>query len=134
MADPKRREEAGEWLRYAAEDLDAAEILLRPAVPKPKQALFHAQQAVEKALKAFLLWSGRPYPLTHSLPVLLDQCAVLDSGLRPDIQPALWLTQFSVRFRYPGEPEEPAVEDAEKGIEDARQAVAAISKRLSKTE
>ena len=61
MPIPRRREEAEEWLRYATEDLETAEILLGPASPKPKQALFHAQQAVEKAPKAFPVFHDSLY-------------------------------------------------------------------------
>ncbi len=50
MLSPQRLEEAREWLRYAAEDLETAEMLARASSPKPKQALFHAQQAAEKSL------------------------------------------------------------------------------------
>jgi hypothetical protein len=39
MPIPRRREKAEEWLRYATEDLETAEILLGLASPKPKQAL-----------------------------------------------------------------------------------------------
>jgi HEPN domain-containing protein len=132
MPIPRRREEAEEWLRYATEDLETAEILLGPASPKPKQALFHAQQAVEKALKAFPVFHDSPYPMTHSLTVLLDACAGFEDGLRSEMVPAVWLTQFAVRFRYPGEPEEPGVEEARSGLDDAKRACTLIRDRLAR--
>ena len=64
---------------------------------------FHAQQAVEKLLKARLAAARRRIPRTHDLAQLLD--AVVD--LEP-----LWetwrtelneLVAFAVEFRYPGE-------------------------------
>ena len=85
-----------------------------------KQALFHAQQAVEKSLKAFLVFYNCTYPLTHGLNVLLDLCAEIDSTLTPTVGPALWLTQFAVRFRYPGEEEEePGPAQAQEGVNAA---------------
>ncbi len=33
---------------------------------------FHAQQAVEKALKAWIAFQGREYPLTHNLARLMN--------------------------------------------------------------
>jgi HEPN domain-containing protein len=128
---PKRREEAEEWLRYATEDLETAEILLGPASPKSKQALFHSQQAIEKAFKAFLVFHDSPYPMTHNLTVLLDACAEFDGGLRSEMIQVVWLTQFAVRFRYPGEPEEPGVEEARNGLEDAKRACMSIRDRLA---
>lgn len=62
MPGAKRLEEALEWLRYAAEDLEVAGLLTDAPTPKTKQALFHAQQAVEKSLKAFLVLHDRQYP------------------------------------------------------------------------
>ena len=47
MPIPRRREEAEEWLKYATEDLETAEILLGPASPKPKQ--LRRQKSVECA-------------------------------------------------------------------------------------
>jgi HEPN domain-containing protein len=131
MPIPKRREEAEEWLRYATEDLEPAEILLGPASPKSKQALFHAQQAIEKAFKAFLVFHDSPYPMIHNLTVLLDACAEFDGGLRSEMIPVVWLTQFAVLFRYPGEPEEPGVEEARNGLEDAKRACMSIRDRLA---
>ncbi len=60
------------WMSFAREDLRAAEILLREDVFS--QACFHAQQAVEKALKAALLHRdpARSLPRTHSISELTD--------------------------------------------------------------
>jgi hypothetical protein len=44
---------------------------------------------------------------------------------------AVWLTRFAVRFRYPGEPEEPGVEEARNGLEDAKRACTLIRDRLA---
>jgi HEPN domain-containing protein len=43
------REEAQQWLVLANEDLASARLLIDAAPPLLKQALFHCQQAVEKA-------------------------------------------------------------------------------------
>jgi HEPN domain-containing protein len=131
MPNPKRREEAEEWLRYATEDLGAAEVLAAPDAPRPKQALFHAQQAVEKALKALLVLQDRPYPLTHNLALLVDACSGTDQQLRSELAHAVWLTQYAVRFRYPGEPEEPDIPEATAGLADARRVVDFIRRRLA---
>ncbi len=71
-----RLEDTRAWLRYAAEDLQVAERVLANAPPFVRHALFHSQQAAEKALKAFLTWHDHPFRKTHDLKVLGKLCAV----------------------------------------------------------
>ena len=51
-------EECAEWLRKARNDLVSARILLAHGDPVTDTACFHCQQAVEKTLKAFLVYLG----------------------------------------------------------------------------
>jgi HEPN domain-containing protein len=57
---------------------------------------FHAQQAVEKALKAWLTLVGVEYPRTHDLEELLE---LLEEHAEPILE-AFYLTDFAVQFRY----------------------------------
>lgn len=60
---------------------------------------FHAQQAVEKALKAWLAWLGVRYPKTHDIKQLLDllaQRAVETSVIEAFVD----LNAFAVQYRY----------------------------------
>ena len=61
---------------------------------------FHAQQAVEKSLKAWLALIGVNFPLIHDLEELF--ALLKDQGQAiPDIfQSLVDLTDFSVQFRY----------------------------------
>jgi HEPN domain-containing protein len=72
--DPERVAETKAWLIKALVDLRAAEHLLVAQPPLTGLALFHAQQAVEKTLKAFLSWHDIPFRKTHDLSVLGQQC------------------------------------------------------------
>ncbi|HXB70295.1 MAG TPA: HEPN domain-containing protein [Candidatus Acidoferrales bacterium] len=45
------RNDAAKWLREAAKDRNAAQILLKA---EPSRSVFFSQQAAEKAIKAFL--------------------------------------------------------------------------------
>jgi len=127
----KRLEEARAWLGYASEDLETAEVLREADPPKLKQALFHCQQAAEKSLKAFLVAHGLPYPLTHNLTLLMDLCSDLDASLHDQVLPSVWLTQFAVRFRYPGDFSEPSLEQAAEGLAAARAVHSGIAARLT---
>ena len=54
--DPVLVENAAAWLRKAWQDLRRVERCLTDEPPDVEDALFHCQQAAEKALKAFLIW------------------------------------------------------------------------------
>ena len=122
-------EEAQQWLASAARDLRLAELALANMPPLAGEALYHAQQAAEKALKGFLVFSGTPYPLTHDLRTLLQRCEQLDAELTLAVRPAIGLTQFAVRFRYPGE-DQPTHEEALPWLDLARLVCSEVSLRL----
>src|SRR5580698_10610476 len=113
------RKEAEKWLREAGRDLHAAKLLLRTDEPEPSRWLFHSQQAVEKASKAFLAYRNTPFRKTHDLVVLGLQCADLDPALAPLFREAADLTDYSSAFRYPDAPYEPDVEEAVRALEIA---------------
>ncbi len=64
-------EEASLLLAAAKKDLRALQGMLNPAVFADEIFGFHAQQAVEKALKAWLAFLDVQYPRTHDLTLLL---------------------------------------------------------------
>lgn len=59
----------------------------------------HVQQAVEKALKAWLVILGEMYPRTHDLSTLCRQLEKLDCDLS-DCWGLTDFTPFSAQFRY----------------------------------
>jgi HEPN domain-containing protein len=65
--DAERAAEAREWLDKTALDLRGARVDLQAAPPPLEDALFHCQQAIEKAFKAYLAWHDSPFRKTHSL-------------------------------------------------------------------
>lgn len=70
MADNKHALELGDTARS---DLKALENMLCPASFDDRIFGFHAQQAVEKALKAWLSSMQIPFPFTHDLSLLLNK-------------------------------------------------------------
>jgi HEPN domain-containing protein len=94
------------------------------------EALFHCQQAVEKALKAFLTFHERTFRKTHDLGDLSPECLAIDDSLLPAISQAEGLTQHAWRFRYPGEPYEPDSVEAQDGLQKAEAAVGEVERRL----
>lgn len=61
---------------------------------------FHAQQGVEKALKAVLSGLGVEYPRTHNLVMLVELLRVASCPLPPDAQDFGLLVPFGVVLRY----------------------------------
>lgn len=102
----KSREHAELLLRKAAQD----EYLLDAMLNDPHAPLeafgFHAQQTVEKLLKASLAAQRVVYPRTHRLTQLLDLAR--DSGvpLPSRFDEVRLLTPYAVEFRYDALPEE----------------------------
>lgn len=94
--------EVKQWLEKAGSDHRAAEVLLGQTPPITDIAAFHCQQAVEKTLKAYLLYRGQAFEKIHDLGALVQQCADHDGGFVKLLARVAPLTPFAVRFRYPG--------------------------------
>jgi HEPN domain-containing protein len=87
-------------LTLAGYDLKALRHMLDPDEFSDGIFGFHAQQAVEKALKALLCLRGMEYDFIHDLEALLEQLAgASEPGIEPYLQLAE-LTTFAVQFRY----------------------------------
>jgi HEPN domain-containing protein len=110
--------------------LRRVEILLEAEPPDPEGALFHAQQAAEKALKGFLAWHDVPFRRVHELDVIGGQCAKVPHSLSNVMSRADSLTQYAWRFRYPGAPYEPTLQEGRAAFDLARDVVNAILHRL----
>jgi len=61
---------------------------------------FHAQQAAEKSVKAWLSLLGRSYPRTHDLGALLELLAVPRERVPGEAWELVELTDFAVQLRY----------------------------------
>lgn len=98
MAD--QRDLARELVALAQEDRVAAEALIKVAAVSDAVVAFHAQQAVEKALKAVLASAGKDFPFTHNLAVLMQLCEDAGYELPPALAEADLLTPYGVAERY----------------------------------
>ena len=95
------------WLSKVRNDLRAAQVDLDAQPPLIQDTLFHAQQAVEKSLKAFLVWHDRPFRKTHDINELSGPCVDIDPTLSAILAEAVILTRYAWQSRYPGEATEP---------------------------
>ena len=93
-------EHAREMVILAQRDLKALQGMLDADTFADEIFGFHAQQAVEKALKAWLTIVGVEYPRTHDLEELLE---LLEEHAEPILEAfydLVDLTDFAVQFRY----------------------------------
>jgi HEPN domain-containing protein len=91
------------WIRKGDSDLADARRTVSSREGPYDTACFHAQQAVEKYLKALLAWRGQPIPRTHDLEELQHQCGRQQS--LPDLAALdlADLTGYAVELRYDAE-------------------------------
>lgn len=113
-----------DWLLKADNDLaNAAHTLTLGASCPTDTVCFHAQQCVEKYLKALLVLEGIDFPKTHDLGRLLS---LMPAELRPEFSPEEQerLTEYATSARYPGW--------EEISLAEARRAVA-VARRVRRT-
>lgn len=120
MSEPERLRETGRWLRFAREDLSAAERTVERR-EVPRHACFLSQQAAEKAVKAALVFLQVEFPYRHDLGLLRTY---LPDGWLLKENPADLddLSQWAVESRYPGSPREASEDDAGVAVSLAREA------------
>ncbi len=118
------------WLLLAKEDLDNAQHDLVATPPFVRDALFHCQQGVEKAMKALLTWHDSAFRKTHNLEELGELCVTTDASLAAAIEEVTHLSEYAVRFRYPGAPWEPTMQEALESLQLARSFLDGIRMRL----
>ena len=71
--DPEILRKVRLWLEYADEDLRLAIHGMKILEPCPfRLVAYHAQQCVEKLLKAYLIYQGVDFPYTHNISALLE--------------------------------------------------------------
>ena len=97
------------WLKRAKSNL------IRAKQPKHEEVFwedlcFDAQQAVEKSLKALLLFHKIPFRFVHDIAELLTVLEQNGLSLPEQIRAAAELSDYAVEARYPG-PMEPVTED-----------------------
>jgi HEPN domain-containing protein len=93
--------EAKAWMVKAWRDLETARRAATGEPPFYDIAVYHCQQAAEKAVKAFLVHHDKPYEKTHDIEVLVDLACEIDFKFSELADAADALTPYATRFRYP---------------------------------
>lgn len=121
---------AGDWLARAKGDIALA------SVPLPEGGFlvdlcYHAQQAVEKAIKAVYRSIGRPFRYTHDIGELLAGLEAAGIEVPDAARDAVDLTSFAWEARYPGAVEPLTDEEYRSAVESAEAVVFWAPNRVS---
>lgn len=97
---PDQTEYLRNWLFRANEDIDVIKYLSKTELESYQSTIcMHAQQAVEKFLKAFLVYHNVDFPRTHDVDFLLKQCQKIDiNDFNIDLGS---LSVYGLKLRYP---------------------------------
>ena len=112
---------AQQWLEKARHDLFTARHVLDVPDGPTDTPCFHAQQVVEKVLKAILTASGVRFQPVHDLMPLLEQAVSRAPELQRFREVCAQLSEYAVAVRYPGETDDPGREEAAEAVNAAQE-------------
>ena len=121
-----------QWVQKAENDLKNAAHTLKLGRDCPTDTVcFHAQQCVEKYVKALLTLRGIEFSRIHHISALV---VLLPARVRPDLTPEEQerLTDYAVSARYPGDYEPIPLAEARQAVQISRRARKQIRKWLPK--
>ncbi len=91
------------WISKGDDDKLNAQSILAHRDGTPSGVCFLCQQMVEKYLKAYLIQHQQPIQKIHALDALLERCSSLDPTLVDLKEDVIYLTDFYITTRYPGD-------------------------------
>ncbi len=122
MSAPDKADDApwASWVRKADSDLLNISNNMAAATVPWDTVCFHAQQAVEKLLKAWLVAHAQAPRRTHDLVTLLADCVAVDPVLEPLEPDCRRLTNYAIQSRYPDDVFEIGEADGRRVVEEAQ--------------
>lgn len=127
----EKKEYINNWIFRAREDISVIENLEKSGIEYYTSTIcFHAQQAVEKYLKAFLIYHDVDFPRTHDVDFLLLMSQKEDKdNFQFDFKS---LTEFGVAVRYPDDFYIPGVSETKEYIKISKDVRDLVEKLLIK--
>lgn len=117
----------GEWIEKAMKDMKSA-IVLKEHDCGNDMVAFHCQQAVEKALKGYLLFTGEGLVAGHSLLFLGKSAEKHHAGFRVMKKDLAFVNQYYLETRYPADT---PLEVSEEDVQDCIQIASTIIKMVT---
>jgi len=96
-------DEVKQWIRKGDHDLGTAKITYLHIPEYLDTITFHCQQAVEKYLKAYLIFQSTAFRFSHDLIYLLDLITQKDTEFASYYDTVSELQGYAVEIRYPNE-------------------------------
>lgn len=95
------QERISTWLEKGDHDLSSAKIIFLHLPQNIDVVGFHCQQAVEKYLKAYLIFLYKEFKPVHDLTYLLNLIIPYDKDFDGFYEPVARLDSYAVKIRYP---------------------------------
>lgn len=128
--DEAKRRLVRAWLIKARHDVQSAHTLAAAAPPLLDTAIYHCQQAAEKALKGWMAYHDLPLVKTHDLGFLVEHAAQVDENVVAILEDAEHLTPYATLFRYPDDYMEPSRAEFTAAYDAAERVLAHVLRRL----
>ena len=126
-----RENEVKNWISKADNDLKVSKNEIKVNEPVTDAICFHAQQCVEKYLKAFLVFNNKSFRKTHNIAEILQLCIKVDADFKTLEEINVHeLTIYATELRYPEFFHIPTVEEAEEAIYLAEKVKEFVLKKL----
>jgi HEPN domain-containing protein len=119
-----------DWMKFASDDLHAAQGLAARLPDAPWIVAYHAQQCAEKSLKGYLTFRSVQFPFTHSISALRE-LVVAHAAWAKELSEADALTEFATTARYPGVGRPVSIESAGRSIEQATKVYEQVRQALA---
>ena len=109
------------WLEFANIDIQTGKIILKENGYR-QPICFHSHQAVEKSLKAYMVFKREKLVKSHDLIQLCNICSKFDSGFLNYKDDCTQITSYYIESRYPAGVPFGSItrEEAQKAIEIAK--------------
>ena len=120
------------WIQKAEADLNAAEKLCTFPDVLAEVVCFHCQQAVEKALKGFLISRNKEIGKIHDLVLLIEECSECDPSFKVYLRECSELNSYAVDVRYPGPNDSSTEDDARKALKYALSIITKVKSVIKK--
>jgi HEPN domain-containing protein len=91
-------------------------VLATSNPPLLDTALYHCQQAAEKALKGYLVFCDQEFERVHDLEILIHLSIPYQSKMNEWIDAGIQLTPYARIYRYPGYTIEPSKKQFDEAI------------------
>jgi len=101
--DDAKRELVRAWLIKARNDLTTAREVGALADGPLDTAIYHCQQAAEKAVKGFLAFHDHRLERSHDVERLVELASGYEARFKNYEDAAIILTPYATAYRYPGE-------------------------------